>query len=367
MGKKRGLFSADIHLIPVVQPLKYDLYINSSTHPSRNNFVKIAKIGASLTWKELEEMQERFHQIYISEEQRGGYLNALVSLDSVGDQKKGNVIKGFALDHLDQMFKKKKNLSTEGLNQIIQGCMETIESMIELTKDYDISKIHGLIEKLIFHDFYTYDHSVNVSFYNIALLKHISPDSSNRDLKTVGLGGLLHDLGKIEIPTNIINKPGKLTEKEFQKIKEHPDIGFRLILEKLNSPEVKFDTVRRIVHEHHENYNGSGYPRGLKGKEIHRSARITAISDFFDALTTKRSYQRIHSVGEALNIMSHSSGGKIDPDFFDLFRKSIGNKDLGGRKNLKLGDDFDPCQPQEEFPLMETSPRIQVKNIDLDL
>ena len=366
MGKKKGLFSADIRLISPDRPLEYDLYINSSNHPSRNNFVKMARMGASLSQNELEKMQGRFHQIYISEDQRGNYLRALNSLESVEDHKKGSIVKDFAIEHLDQMFKKKVPLSTEGLNQFLQGCVETIDSMIELTKNYDISKIHGLIEKLMFHDFYTYDHSINVSFYNIVFLKHICPDSSRRDLKTIGLGGLLHDLGKIEIPTDIINKASKLTKEEFQKIQEHPDIGFRLMLKQLSCPDVDFDCVRRVIYEHHENYNGSGYPQGLKEKNIHRFSRITAISDFFDALTTKRSYQKIHSVGEALNIMSHSSGRKLDPDLFELFKKSISNKAFAGRKNLKLEDDFDPCQPQEEFPLKEASSNIQLKNIDLD-
>ena len=128
-----------------------------------------------------------------------------------------------------------------------------------------------------------------------------------------------------------------------------------------------FDIVRRIVHEHHENYNGTGYPRGLEKNDIHEFARITAISDFFDALTTKRSYQKIRSVGEAINIMSHSCGKKTDPHLFELFKQSVSNKAFGGRKNLKLGDDFDPCQPQKEFPLEEVPPVVQVSNIDLDI
>ena len=219
MGKKRGLFSVDIQFVPCGRPLSYDLYINSSGHSSRNNFVKIAKKGSSLLAEELEEIQQKYHQIYIMEEERGDYLQALVLLNSVDDQKKGSLVKEFAVEYLDQMFDKKRTLETEELNALIQDCVKTIKSMIDLTKNYDVSKIHGLIEKLTFHDFYTYDHSVNVSFYNIAFLRYISPDSSERELTTIGLGGFLHDLGKIKIPTSIINKPDKLTDEEFQKSK----------------------------------------------------------------------------------------------------------------------------------------------------
>ena len=93
MGKKRGLFSADIHLVPTDRPLMYDLYINSSGHHSRNNFVKVAMVGRTLSLKELEEIQKKFHQIYILEEHRGNYLRSLIALDSISDNKKGEVVK----------------------------------------------------------------------------------------------------------------------------------------------------------------------------------------------------------------------------------------------------------------------------------
>ena len=366
MGKKRGLFSADIRLVTIDKPLAYDIYINSSNHDSRNNFVKIILMGKTVNREELDSIKQRFHQIYILEEHRVAYLNSLISSDSMSDKEKGDAIKGFAIEHLDKMFKEKATLGEEGLNQLIQGCIETVESMIELTKNYNVSKIHGMIETLMFHDFYTYDHSVNVSFYNIALLRYIEPNASHQELKTIGLGGLLHDLGKTEISTSIINKPDKLTEEEFQIIQEHPQKGEQLIVEQANAEDVDFNVVRRIVHEHHENYNGTGYPQGLEGEQIHNFARMTAIIDFFDAITTKRSYQKIHPVGEALHIMAHSRGQKLDPVLFDIFRESVSNKAFGGRKNIKLGDDFDPCQPQKEFPLVEISPRVKVKNIDID-
>ena len=367
MGKKRGLFSANIRLITRDQPLGYDLYINSSGHGNRNNFVKIVVMGTTLTDERLGEIHQRFHQVYISEDQRGAYLDSLIACESISIEEKGTILKGFAIEHLDKIFKEKAALDQNGLNQIIQDCMDTVESMIELTKNQNVSKIHGMIEKLMFHDFYTYDHSINVSFYNIALLRHLKPSASDKELKSIGLGGLLHDLGKTEIPTTIINKSDKLTEEEFQIIQEHPDKGFRLIVDQVSALDVDFDIVRKIVYQHHENYNGTGYPQNLEGEEIHLFARISAISDFFDALTTKRSYHKIHSVGEALHIMAHSRGRKLDPALFDLFRESLNNKAFGGRKNLKLGDDFDPCQPQKEFPLEESSPLIQAKNIDLDI
>ena len=196
MGKKRGLFSADIRLITVDRPLSYDLYINSSNHDSRNNFVKIVVMGKTLTDKMLQEIGERFHQVYILEEQRKDYLNSLIASDGISDEKKGNLVKGFAIEHLDKMFKEKATLDKEGMNLLIQDCMDTIESMIELTRNYNVSKIHGMIEKLMFHDFYTYDHSVNVSFYNIALLRHIDPKASHQQLKSIGLGGAAARPGK---------------------------------------------------------------------------------------------------------------------------------------------------------------------------
>jgi HD-GYP domain-containing protein (c-di-GMP phosphodiesterase class II) len=132
---------------------------------------------------------------------------------------------------------------------------------------------------------YTYEHSVNVSVICIALGKMLG--YSKNELFKLGMGGMLHDVGKTLIPEEIINKPAKLTEHEYEIIKNHPELGFNY-LQQIDSVS---PLSRIVVYSHHERVDGSGYPRGLKGDEIHEFARVAAIADVFDALTSDRVYR----------------------------------------------------------------------------
>ena len=148
---------------------------------------------------------------------------------------------------------------------------------------------------------YTYEHSVNVSVISIALGKILG--YSKNELFKLGMGGMLHDVGKTLIPEEIINKPAKLTDYEYQLIKEHSELGFNY-LQQINSVS---PLSRIVVYSHHERVDGSGYPRGLKGDKIHEFARVAAIADVFDALTSDRVYRdRWPTYKAAEYIMNHT-------------------------------------------------------------
>lgn len=148
---------------------------------------------------------------------------------------------------------------------------------------------------------YTYEHSVNVSVICIALGKMLG--YSKNELFKLGMGGMLHDVGKTLIPEEIINKPAKLTDHEYEIIKNHPELGFNY-LQQINSVS---PLSRIVVYSHHERVDGSGYPRGLKGDEIHEFARVAAIADVFDALTSDRVYRdRWPTYKAAEYIMNHT-------------------------------------------------------------
>ena len=188
--------------------------------------------------------------------------------------------------------------------------------------------------------------------YCIALFRAAKPNASKDEIVMAGLGGLLHDIGKLKISTDIINKPEKLTDEEFNIIKTHPSNGFQLLNENPcpDCQGVDFSIIKRVVYEHHENFNGTGYPQKLSGADIHLYARITAIADFFDAITTKRSYHEVLSTEDAIAIMSKTVGKKIDPLLFEVFTKSVKQLVLTGKMNKELPEDFDPCQPQNVLP-----------------
>lgn len=159
--------------------------------------------------------------------------------------------------------------------------------------------------QLTVHDYYTYTHSVHVFLYASLLTRALIGDENSAFLTDLGVGYLLHDMGKKDISPEILNKPGKLDDEEWGIIKSHPQIGFDTLTEVSDGLS---EEVREIVLQHHERCDGSGYPNGLNESEIGRYAKVCAIADVFDALTTKRSYKEAISKLDALSIMKNSKG-----------------------------------------------------------
>jgi HD-GYP domain-containing protein (c-di-GMP phosphodiesterase class II) len=360
MGHK--FFSISFDLVVVDRAIPYDLYINSSANENKEKYVRIFPKDDVITVEDLKIFKKKYFQLYVHESQREQYLKSLIYSSHTTDSQKSEVIKDSAIHYLDKLFDENKEFTTEVLSETLQGCKTTVESMVDVIKDYDVSKLQSLIATLSFHDFYTYDHSINVSMYCIALYSAAKPKAPKEEIVLAGLGGLLHDIGKVKISTDIINNPDKLTDEQFEVIKKHPDYGYNLLVENPCSCEgVDFNIIKRIVHEHHENFNGTGYPNKLAGLDIHLLARVTAIADFFDAVTTKRSYHEVLPTEDAIMVMSKSVGKKLDPDLFQIFTVSVKQLVLSGKLNKELPDDFDPCQPQNVLPLMNPKPSFKVE------
>jgi len=366
--KKDNFFSVGSELVLVDIPLPYDLYINSSTLSEKERFVRIFPKGDSLTKELVAEFKTKYFQLYVRENQRDLYLKSLVKNKHATDVKKVEVIKDSAIHYLGNLFDPAKEFSNELLVDAIDGCRESVESMVDVVQDYDVHKLQELIGNLSFHDFYTYDHSINVSMYCISIYRSMKPESTRDEIVMAGLGGLLHDLGKIKIPTNIINKPDKLNDLEFQEIKNHPVYGKEILDENkekmaCSCEGVDFKVITRIVHEHHENFNGTGYPANLKGDDIHLLARVTAIADFFDAITTKRAYHEALTNENALEVMQKTAGKKIDPTIFEVFTKKVHGLVFKGKGVLELEDNFDPCQPHQALPFKDFKAKKQEHNL----
>jgi response regulator RpfG family c-di-GMP phosphodiesterase/YHS domain-containing protein len=155
-------------------------------------------------------------------------------------------------------------------------------------------------------------HSYRVTQFSIVLAQKL--EISSRDLIDIYCGALLHDLGKIGIPDAILLKQGRLSEEELEVMKQHPEIGHRIIshIEYLSG-------AAEIAHAHHEHFNGSGYPRGLKGEEIPLGARIFTISDTLDALTVDRFYRKAIPFREAREYIQSESGSLFDPSIVKVF------------------------------------------------
>jgi len=143
---------------------------------------------------------------------------------------------------------------------------------------------------------------------------------SEDDIQTVYLASILHDIGKVLIDNAILHKSAKLTDEEFAIMKKHPTYALN-ILSKSKSELIRSAAV--IAYEHHENWDGSGYPKGLKGEEIHLYGRIVAIADVLDALTHKRSYKNGWTFEEAADFIIKNAGIKFDPHLVTLFQKNL--------------------------------------------
>jgi HD-GYP domain-containing protein (c-di-GMP phosphodiesterase class II) len=168
-------------------------------------------------------------------------------------------------------------------------------------------------------DYYTYTHSVNVSVFGIALAHRLG-QYSKEEIKTIGSGLIVHDVGKSLIDQRILNKRGPLNKHEWAVMKEHPDNGVKLLR---GSGQVGEEALV-IVRDHHEKIDGSGYPRGLRGDAIHMYARIASLADIFDALTTRRPYKLAERSFPALRIMRDEMGEGLDRELFTEFVLLLG-------------------------------------------
>ncbi|WP_405457320.1 HD-GYP domain-containing protein [Paenibacillus sp. HJGM_3] len=161
-------------------------------------------------------------------------------------------------------------------------------------------------------DAYTAGHNYRVAMYGLQLAQAMNLDSEL--LQALARGGLIHDVGKIQVPSEILNKPGKLTADERIVIEQHPEIGYEMC------KYIGFMTEElSVIRHHHEKWDGTGYPDKLKGKEISLLARILAIADVYDALTSRRSYREPWSQDRALQLIVEGSGTHFDPECVSAF------------------------------------------------
>jgi cyclic di-GMP phosphodiesterase len=182
----------------------------------------------------------------------------------------------------------------------------------QLEEIYD-STIENLMTALDIRDVETFGHSRTVAKYSQVLAKLLGIEASEA-LENIRLGALLHDIGKIAIPDAILHKPGALTPEEWRKIKLHPILGYGLI------KEIKLvKEVGDIILRHHEHYDGSGYPDGLKNDDIPREARIFALADALDAITAHRPYRQVRDFPAARKEIVKNSGTQFDPAMVEAF------------------------------------------------
>lgn len=218
-------------------------------------------------------------------------------------------------------------------NQLEQQKFQIINKNVEITNSFDKlnqafhSTVEALAEAVDARDSYTAGHSRRVTIYASALGKKIG--LTKKELSYLNMASLLHDIGKIGISDDVLHKNSKLTDDEYNLIKTHPVVG-KTIVE--NIPD--FHELIPLIYHHHEKYDGSGYPSGTIGIDIPEGARIIAIADAFDAMTTNRPYRSSMVLDDAVEQLTSGTNTQFDPQMVELFLGLIKEKEWPVNENL---------------------------------
>jgi putative nucleotidyltransferase with HDIG domain len=269
-----------------------------------------------------------------SPQENGHRKNFLIRVEDAEIYK--NFVKklasGRAAGNPDQAAKVRSAVIKENSKMVMKELMDNPRSgeAMKETKGIVSDMIENILEnpssfyslmRINTHDYYTYVHSINVSTFSIGLGSAMG--MKKVDLSCLAMGALMHDMGKSQVPTELINKPGKLTDEEFIQIKRHVNLGLEILNGQGDlSPRALFAVV-----QHHEKLNGTGYPNKLTGEKIHIFGRIASVLDVYDALTTERSYKKAFKPFDAAALLAKSK------DEFDqeIVRNFVG---MLGRQNF---------------------------------
>ncbi|WP_273126798.1 HD-GYP domain-containing protein [Metabacillus sp. HB246100] len=281
---------------------------------SENGKILLAK-GTELTNSFMKRLQNLgIHTIYIEDKESEG----IDVVDSIPPE----------------LLNEATNVITEGLNSMsdghsikptVQGMMKTekaIKSFQSIFKDLLASltenrTVLNLLATTKIHENHVYTHSLNVTIYACQLaLENKLPQ---KQIEEIGLGALLHDLGKIFVKPEVLNKPDKLTNSEFELMKSHSELGFDILRKVPNIPLV----VAHCALQHHERLDGKGYPRGIREKDIHPYAKILSVADVFDAVTSHRVYRNAMLPHQGMELLYSGSGTQFDIRQVKLFKKCI--------------------------------------------
>jgi len=228
-----------------------------------------------------------------------------------------------------------------------------VESIVdELLQNKDM--MVNMIDLKWFDD-YTYYHSVNVAVLSIIIGMKLG--LSRAKLIELGLGSLMHDIGKVFVNKDIINKPDKLNPYEFEEIKTHSLQGYKYLMERSELPTSSFDAIL----DHHEKFDGTGYPNGKKNVQISLFGRIAAVSDVYDALTSERPYRKALDPSDSMEYIMGGSGSLFDPKIVNIFIRKIAPYPVGTLVNLSNGYTGIITENFESFCLR---PCIRILKID---
>jgi putative nucleotidyltransferase with HDIG domain len=292
-------FKIKVSTIIPERPIDFDLFIMIN-----GRYVHYLRAGNQLSKDKIQQLGKS-DVFYISEDHRQAFKQFVfdrMNEDSIDVATKAHILRESSMALAEEIFEQ------ADVSRALNDSKALITQFIDFMEQEPEGMAHLI--SLSSHDFYTYNHSLDVSVYSLGLGAILGYDRN--DLAELGRGSLFHDIGKRNVHIDIITKKGPLSEVEWAQMQKHPQYGLKILTDYHCS-----EAMKACCFEHHESFAGNGYPQQLSGPEIHPMARIVAITDTYDALTTKRSYNIPMMPNDAVEFMKSKLSGRYDADMLE--------------------------------------------------
>ncbi len=283
--------------------LPFDLYVRI-----QNRYVHYLRAGNSLKPEKIAKLGDS-DRLYVPNSQRRSFkdfIHTQLEDSTLQALEKAEILRESSLALVEEIYE------NPDVGKALEDSKKIIHEFVKFMEQEPQGMDHLI--SLSTHDFYTYNHSLDVGVYALGLGRLAG--YSSEELEELGRGALFHDVGKKWVDVDIICKKGALDDVEWAQMKKHPEFGLQILAEHDVS-----EAIKACCFEHHESFLGNGYPQELPGDEIHHMARIIAITDTYDAMTTQRSYNQPMTPNDAIEFMTTKLKDRYDPELLRILRE----------------------------------------------
>lgn len=284
----------------------------------------------------------KLNNIYINKLKELGVFYIYVEDERLDDVQVEDVrlaeLKKVTMRSMSHVMRNVHNCNGKQLKESLSNVKEMIDYIIH------VGDVNKSLYDIQTYDNYTYIHSLDTCI--MATFLGLNSNIDEWGLRDLGIGSILHDIGKTEIPISILNKDGKLTDEEFNEIRKHPVYGADILKKNISIPS----SIIKMVEQHHERVDGRGYPYGLNGKQISKFAKIVCICDVYDAISNDRCYRKKFSPNDAYELILSGSGSSFDEELVMNFKNTFSIYPLGCCVRLSNGEEGYVINQNKGFP-----------------